>query len=339
MDEVAFYDRTLTPEEVSSIHENGVKVSPRTVKSYSYDGTGLTLSNTISYSYDDTNWKDKLTSYNGKSISYDAIGNPLSYDGWSFDWEAGRQLASMSNAATSTNLEFKYNDAGIRTEKTVNGVTTKYTLNGDQVIHEDNGTDQIHYTYDANGSLISMNLNGAEYYYIRNAQGDVIGLYDSNGAEVVSYSYDAWGKISSISGSLADTVGEKNPYLYRGYRYDSETGLYYLQSRYYNPDWGRFVNADSTAGKVGILLAHNVFAYSLNNPVNMDDPSGNWPKWASGALTIISGTTQVIAGAALGAAVSWTGIGAVLAGALILNGAATITSGVSQVYNSVTNHL
>jgi len=149
MDEVAFYDRTLTPEEVSSIHENGVKVSPRTVKSYSYDAggniqtkeeysydgtTGLTLTDSISYSYTDTNWKDKITSYNGKSISYDAIGNPLSYDGWSFTWEAGRQLASMSNAATSTNLEFKYNDAGIRTEKKVNGVTTKYTLNGDTVI-------------------------------------------------------------------------------------------------------------------------------------------------------------------------------------------------------------
>jgi len=159
----------------------------------------------------------------------------------------------MSNTTTNTNLEFKYNDSGIRTEKTVNGVTTKYTLSGHQVSLEDNGTDQIHYTYDANGSLISMNLNGDEYYYIRNAQGDVIGLYDSNGTEVVSYSYDAWGKLISTTGSLASTVGEKNPYLYRGYRYDTETGLYYLQSRYYNPDWGRFVNADSAVGQIGNL--------------------------------------------------------------------------------------
>jgi RHS repeat-associated protein len=92
-----------------------------------------------------------------------------------------------------------------------------------------------------------MNLNGTEYYYIKNAQGDIIGLFDKTGTQVVSYSYDTWGKLISIGGSLASTVGAENPYRYRGYRYDSETGLYYLQSRYYNPDWGRFVNAAHAA--------------------------------------------------------------------------------------------
>ena len=134
-----------------------------------------------------------------------------------------------------------------------------------------------------------MNLNGIEYYYIRNAQGDIIGLNDKAGTQVVSYIYDSWGKPvvtdteqsdvndiikDGITGSDASTVGVKNPYRYRGYRYDTETSLYYLQSRYYNAEWGRFVNADAIAGNVGVLLSHNVFAYVQNNPVMNYDPSG-----------------------------------------------------------------
>jgi len=119
-----------------------------------------------------------------------------------------------------------------------------------------------------------MDLNGVEYYYIRNVQGDIIGLFDKTGVQIVSYNYDTWGKLISTNGSLASTVGVKNPYRYRGYRYDTETGLYYLQSRYYNADWGRFINEDSMGGKTGELLSHNIFAYCKNNPVNMSDPSG-----------------------------------------------------------------
>ena len=100
-----------------------------------------------------------------------------------------------------------------------------------------------------------MSLNGVEYYYIRNAQGDIVGLFDKNGTQVVSYVYDSWGKVISTTGTLASTVGVKNQYMYRGYRYDSETGLYYLQSRYYNAEWGRFINADETASVTGELLS------------------------------------------------------------------------------------
>jgi RHS repeat-associated protein len=196
----------------------------------------------------------------------------LSYDGWTYTWENGRQLKSLSNASTS--LSFKYNSDGIRTEKTVNGVTTKYTVFGDKVSFETTGSDKIHYSYDASGNLFTMNLNGTEYYYVRNAQGDITGLIDNAGNLVVSYTYDTWGKLISTTGSLAGTVGVKNPYRYRGYRYDNETGLYYLQSRYYNPDWGRFVNADGLTGLNGKLLGHNMFAYCVNNPVNNYDPSG-----------------------------------------------------------------
>ena len=119
-----------------------------------------------------------------------------------------------------------------------------------------------------------MNLNGVEYYYERNAQDDIIGLIDDSGNLVVTYVYDSWGKLVSINGTLKDTVGVKNPYRYRGYRYDNETGLYYLQSRYYNPEWGRFINADVLFGQYGELLSHNLYAYCRNNPVMLIDPSG-----------------------------------------------------------------
>ncbi|WP_102401609.1 RHS repeat-associated core domain-containing protein [Haloimpatiens massiliensis] len=130
-----------------------------------------------------------------------------------------------------------------------------------------------------------MNLNGAEYYYVRNAQGDIIGLINAQGEKVVSYTYDSWGKLISIEGSLKDTVGEKNPYRYRGYRYDSETGMYYLQNRYYNPEWGRFINADGIIGETGELLGHNLFAYSKNNWANMSDYSGFRPVYTLGEET------------------------------------------------------
>jgi len=162
-------------------------------------------------------------------------------------------------------------------------VTTRYTVFGDKVSFETTGSDKIHYSYDASGNLFSMNRNGTEYYYVRNAQGDITGLIDNAGNLVVSYTYDTWGKLVSTTGSLAGTLGVKNPYRYRGYRYDTETGLYYLQSRYYNPEWGRFVNADGITGIEGELLTHNMFAYTLNNPVNMEDPTGFKP--AEGATT------------------------------------------------------
>ncbi|AOR23451.2 hypothetical protein BGI42_06730 [Clostridium taeniosporum] len=188
-------------------------------------------------------------------------------------------------------ISYKYNDSGIRTQKTVNDITTNYHLVGDKVTYEDNGIDKIYYTYDASGQLVSMSITSSttpdingEYYYIRNAQGDIIGLFDGTETQIASYSYDSWGKLISIKdGSGVDitndteSIGYKNPYRYRGYRYDTETGLYYLQSRYYNPEWGRFINADGIIGQTGELLVHNLFAYCKNNPVNMKDENGFRP--------------------------------------------------------------
>ena len=119
------------------------------------------------------------------------------------------------------------------------------------------------------------------YYYIRNGQGDVIGLFDANGTIVARYTYDSWGNLLQITDDSGndktnDTtfVGHKNPLRYRGYYYDSETKLYYLQSRYYNPEWGRFINADGYVSTGQGLTGTNMFAYCLNNPIMLIDPTG-----------------------------------------------------------------
>jgi RHS repeat-associated protein len=204
------------------------------------------------------------------------------------------QLATLTG--NGLDISYKYNVDGIRTQKTVNGVTTTYHLDGDIVTYETDGTDEIYYTYNSNDKLVSMNLNGEKYFYLRNIQGDITGLVDQSGTEVVSYQYDTWGKLVSVSGTLADTVGEKNPYRYRGYRYDLETGLYYLNARYYNPEWKRFLNADSYGGSIGDLLSHNVFAYALNNPVMYADPSGNipWDTIIDVGWTVYEGVKAII---------------------------------------------
>lgn len=235
---------------------------------------------TITYGYGDENWTDKMTTYNGEEITYDEIGNPLNYGTSTLIWRAGRQLKNYYDTRGTLipeddlYLAYTYNDSGIRTSKFANGITTSYYLEGDEVIRETDGTDTIWYTYDTEDNLISMNLNGTEYYYVRNAQNDIIGLIDEEAEEVVSYTYDSWGNIISIDGDFAETVGEKNPYRYRGYRYDEETGLYYLQSRYYNPEWGRFINADSEIYNGAELLAHNLFGYCGNDPINFIDNTG-----------------------------------------------------------------
>jgi len=162
-----------------------------------------------------------------------------------------------------------------------------------------------------------MTLNGTKYYYEKNAQGDITGLIDISNNEVVSYMYDSWGKLRNIGGSLASTVGAKNSMRYRGYYYDTDTGLYYLQSRYYNPDWGRFISKDDAKYHQGVTsAAANLWAYCDNNPVMMSDTNGHAAWWthlywaaseALGLAALILGSSKIIgkARAASAAAIAW----------------------------------
>jgi RHS repeat-associated protein len=258
-------------------YDAGGNIREKREYSYTLDADLTGKTNTlINYGYTDSNgWGDLLTSYNGASITYDGMGNPLTDGTWTYTWEGGRNLVGLSK--TGTNISYTYNMDGIRTSKTVNGVTTTYTLVGDRVTQESDGTDTIYYRYDNADSLISMNLDGTEFYYVRNGQNDIVGLANSSGDVIVQYIYDAWGNTISLLDISGINLGVINSYRYRGYRYDTETNFYYLNSRYYSPSIERFVNSDIAAI---ILLANdtsssiNQFAYCLDNPVMNVDPSG-----------------------------------------------------------------
>ena len=245
------------------------------------DDYGYYLSATVNYTYGDANWPDLLTAFNGKSITYDAIGNPLSDGTWTYAWQHGRQLASMSKSGSS--ITYGYNADGKRISKTVNGTTYNFSYLGDQLTEMTWGSNKLHFTYDSTGPA-SVTYNGNRYFYLKNAQGDVTGLVNASGTQVVSYTYDPWGAPMSTDGTMAATLGAANPLRYRGYVYDTETGLYYLSSRYYNPVWGRFINADGYASTGQGFTGDNMFAYCNDNPVNRSDSNGNFSVNVIGAL-------------------------------------------------------
>ena len=149
--------------------------------------------------------------------------------------------------------------------------TVKTTTNSDG----STTSSKLRFSYDADGKVVAVNYNGNYYYYLRNAQSDIVKLIDKTGATVVEYRYDSWGKLLSTSGSLASTLGKNNPFRYRGYVYDEETGFYYLQSRYYNPEVGRFISSDVLLSTGQGVLGHNAYAYCGNNPASRIDTEGD----------------------------------------------------------------
>ena len=232
---------------------------------------------TVTYTYGDANWRDKLTAVNGNAIRYDAIGNPLSDGTWTYIWQNGRQLQKMQKAGVTA--EFVYNADGLRVQKTVNGVATKYTLHGKNVVHMTSGADELHFFYDAQNRPAVVVYNGTAYAYVKSLQGDIVAILDENGNTVVSYGYDAWGAPLWCTGELAETLGKVQPFRYRGYVFDEETGFYYVSSRYYDPEIGRFISPDTTdvltATPMG-LTDKNLYAYCDNNPVVRVDHGGQF---------------------------------------------------------------
>ena len=248
---------------------NGVK----TVVTYDNYGNILTKGNNT-YTYADSVWRDKLTAYNGQSITYDNQGNPTSYLGHTLVWEKGRQLKSFDTNS------YTYNANGIRTSKSVNGVKHTYVLDGTKLIRETWGANTLTPLYDENDEVRGICYNDSYYYFHKNLQGDIIAITDSTGTTVAAYTYDAWGVCTVRSDISQNDIATINPYRYRGYYYDSETSLYYLQSRYYDPEIGRFVNADETKylGATGTVAGYNLYAYCENDCVGLLDDDGSWPK-------------------------------------------------------------
>ncbi|MDD7635687.1 MAG: RHS repeat-associated core domain-containing protein [Clostridiales bacterium] len=230
-----------------------------------------------------------MTSYNGQAITYDQIGNPLTYrDGMTMTW-TGRQLTGITqNGQTAS---YKYDVDGLRLEKTANGITTEYQYVNGQLLGEKRSNGEIlRYTYDPLGALSSIQYKttaGTTTNYIVRCtlSGDVDQIFNTSGNLVARYIYDTWGNTVSVTDASGNAITSTthianiNPIRYRGYYWDEETGFYYVSSRYYDPEICRWINADSAIGQIGNVQGTNVFAYCFNNPINTSDPTGNWPQW------------------------------------------------------------
>ena len=139
----------------------------------------------------------------------------------------------------------------------------------------------IYYIYENDG-VIGLEYDGIRYYYLKNLQNDIIGIIDTNGNQIVKYKYDSWGKLLKVEDGLGNEITDSthigliNPFRYRSYYYDQETKLYYLNSRYYNPEWCRFISPDSLIGINQDVFANNLYLYVSNDPINNIDQDGQF---------------------------------------------------------------
>lgn len=274
------------------------EITGSTIYEYAYDSkgnistrkvySGETLVSTDTFTYGADAWEDRLTGYNNKTVIYDSIGNPTSYLGATLSWR-GRELAGYTKG--NKQISYSYDVDGMRYQKTVktNGNETArydyvysdgtlilltYTANG--------ASNTARFVYDSWGEPRGFMLNdSATYLYLKNAQGDITGIVDETGEILVRYNYNAWGAVDfvvpfGIDPSASTILATVSPFTYRGYCYDYDIGMYYLQSRYYDPEICRFINADSTDyfGATGTLLSYNLFAYCENDGVNFVDETG-----------------------------------------------------------------
>ena len=255
---------------------------------YAYSNPNANLTNPISvhtYGYAMSGFGDLLTSYDNVSFSYDNIGNPTSYyngNSYYFVWSGRQMVNAFFNSIFYT---MSYDDNGVRQSKIVaGGVETYYIYDGTQLISEYNSLGElILYLYDATGSVIGMQYRDATYmpnvwdvyWFDKNPQGDVVGIFNTEGVLLAKYSYDAWGKFTTTYYNGGEnTTATKNNITYRGYYYDRDFGLYYLITRYYDPVVKRFINADCYVSTGQDFTGYNMFAYCNNNPVMYVDPNG-----------------------------------------------------------------
>ena len=292
LNQLVWYADTRTGRYIRIVYDNYGNIQKMESYSLGTNWAPVKLLETRTYSYGDTNWKDKLTEFDGDSITYDKNGNPLTYrDDMTFEWENGRILKDITTYDKA--IQMSYDSNGMRTQKSVDGVKTNYYYDSSNNLFAlTQGNDTLFFYYDNSGEVMSVSCNGTMYFYIKDLQGDITEIVDKDGKAVAEYAYDAWGNmLTEYNGTL--TLGKLNPFRYRSYVYDEETGLYYLQSRYYDPLTGRFLNADVYCDtESGTPLSTNMFAYCENNAINNVDYSGNSPKSKNIISNSYSGSTK-----------------------------------------------
>ena len=359
------------------VYDSVGNVTSKKTHAYTTASTPGTATATTAFSYDTTH-PDRLTSFGGKAITYNQQGCPLTYDGKTYTWTRGK-LTQISKGTIRTGKEvytLTYNGYGQRTEKRysyiapligsvpaeyVSNEATTYTYdNGGRLVKEhivttynDLSTEvhDIHYLYDDSG-IIGMVKDGTSYYFHRNIQGDVTGVYNSSGTKLVTFKYDAYGNCT-VSGDTS--FAQYCKIRYRGYYFDAETGLYWVQTRYYNPEWCRWISPDSI-GYLDPETAHglNLYLYCGNDPVNYVDPSGQFGLVIALLLTGLfagmtvggvkaysdakeSGATdsqlawETIKGIFVGGAIGLSAAGAIVAAGAAIAGAAGVISGATSL--------
>ena len=285
------------------------------------------------------------TSFSPKEydISYDDVGNPCVYKDNVLKWERGRLLAKYGNNS------YSYDADGVRIKKkTANGVLHKYFTEGTRIHHEEYGTHENWYYYDATG-IVGIEHDGVRYYFQKNLQGDIARIFNANGYLVARYVYDAWGNhtvfdANSNINTDENFIGNINPFRYRGYYYDVETGLYYLNTRYYDPFACRFINADDISYiEPETINGLNLYSYCGNNPVMGVDPNGTaWWNWVIGGGMLVGGVIMcfVPGGQIFGAGLIVGGASSLLSEALDAAGvdgktSSMIVSGLSIIAGAI----
>ena len=347
--------------------------------------TGVTTNGTtVQLGYTDTTHPDRLTSYNGKAITYNSNGGVASYDGWNYNWNNQGKLSSItttSNAravtikpslpSSSKTYSFTYNALGQRIASNYSyfrsndelisipiGEVTSYSKtfyydNAGRLLTESinetaygigNTSRAINFIYDESSMIGFEYSNGTDesvYYYQRNLLGDVIAIYDTTGTKVVEYSYDAWGNCTIKDTTTNYILAHANPIRYRGYYYDEGTKLYYLNSRYYSPEFRRFISPDDTSYlDYESVNGLNLYCYCNNDPVNKIDPSGyawNWNTFWRGlgmVFTAVGAIALSVTTFGLATPLAMTAVASVTLGAGILTG----INGVATIIESGTDY-
>ena len=323
-----------------------------------------TATATKEYVYRTSGWKDQLLSYDGESIVYDASGNPTTYRGATLGFEAGRRLKSYKKAGDANAYEFTFDYRGVRNSKKTKDAdghdkTWSFYYDEDGKLWGETKSEKVQQGnfgiklwtdkitkigyFHLNSGLAGFTLSRqtgiadavkADYIYRKNALGDIDGIFDADMNLIGEYVYDAWGNCTiEAAGANNIEIMETNPFRYRGYYWDKELNLYYLQTRYYDPETGRFINADGieyALEQYKNINALNLYSYCNNNPIMGIDPEGTKSKfwgWLLTAFVAVVATAAIVVGTVVtGGLVSAVLVGAGV-GALTSMGSSVIAQG------------